>query len=301
MRTVTFFLLWMLWGFSSAVSAQTDGVFISVAMPSESILDGNSMSTLKNKLSQVLSRSGVVGAESSAIVLVPEVHVADSSSVFGGMRTISSVRLDVTLSVKHLITNTTFCSYEIETKGEAYSVRDAKRSAISRINALNPDYSKFIEEAKIRVCDYFSRNTSALISKANTLAVQKKYDEALALLSAYPESLSGFAEVSAAMSSILDMCKTEYCGQILMSAQSAFSKRDYAQAADIASMVDSQSSCAEQARALLESVRECSDKEHEEEIAQEKEKISSKERQRTAMINAVRDIASAYVRRNSGN
>lgn len=48
-----FFLLLLL-GYSCLVQAQTDNVYISVAMPSDCTLDGNTKSILKNKLLQIL-------------------------------------------------------------------------------------------------------------------------------------------------------------------------------------------------------------------------------------------------------
>ena len=62
-----FFLLLLL-GCSCLVHAQTDNVYISVAMPSNYTLDSNTKSILKNKLLQILSTKGVAGTECGAII-----------------------------------------------------------------------------------------------------------------------------------------------------------------------------------------------------------------------------------------
>ena len=57
------------------------------------------------------------------------------------------------------------------------------------------------------------------------------------------------------MTSIFKKCQAQYCTQILLSAQAAYSKHDYAEAAELVSMIDGQSSCVEQAKALLNSIK----------------------------------------------
>ena len=75
-----FFLLLLL-GYSCLVQAQTDNVYISVAMPSDCTLDGNTKSILKNKLLQILSTEGVAGTECGAIIIVPEINIINSNFV----------------------------------------------------------------------------------------------------------------------------------------------------------------------------------------------------------------------------
>lgn len=295
MRKIFFLLL--LLGCSCLIHAQTDNVYISVAMHSDCTLDSNTKSILKNKLLQILSAKGVAGTECGAVIMVPEINVINSNSINGGMRQIKSIELGITVTVRHLITNTIFNTIQIESKGEGYSDIEAKRSAINKIDVRNADYSKFVEAIKTKISDYYRDNTTALITKANTLASQQMFDEALALLSTYPESLSGYAQVSDAMTSIFKKCQTQYCSQILLSAQAAYSRQAYVEAAELVSMIDAQSSCAAQAKSLLNLIKSDMDKLHDEAVAMEKEKIRSEERIKTAQITAIKDITTAYFKR----
>lgn len=177
--------------------------------------------------------------------MVPEVNIINSNSIHGGMRQILTVELGITVTVRNMITNTVFNAMQIASKGEGYSDNEAKCSAINKIDVLNTDYSRFVEATKLKISDYYRNNTIALITKANTLASQQLFDETLALLSTYPESLLGYTKVSNAMTSIFKKCQAQYCTQILLSAQAAYSKHDYAEAAELVSMIDGQSSCVE--------------------------------------------------------
>ena len=162
---------------------------------------------------------------------------------------------------------------------------------------MNNAYLTFVRVAKSKIYDYYKNNTDALIAKANTLASQQMFDEALALLSTFPESLPEYVNVSNVMISIFKKCQDQYCNQVLMSAQAAYSKQDYTGAAELASMVDAQSSCASQAKALLNSIKKDMDKQYKDAVELEKEKIRSNEQIKTVQINAIKDIATAYFQR----
>lgn len=287
----------MLLGCSCLIHAQTDNVYISVAMQSGCALDSNTKSILKNKISQILLAKGVAGSECGAVIMVPEINVINSNYINGGMRQIISVELGITITVKNMITNMVFNTMQIVSKGEGYSDIEAKRSAINKIDVQNADYLRFVETTKVRIYNYYKENTTALITKANTLASRQMFDEALALLATYPESLPGYAQVSDAMTSIFKKCQTQYCSQILLLAQAAYSKQAYVEAAELVSMIDAQSSCITQAKSLLNLIKRDMDKLHDEAVFIEKEKIRSEERIKAAQITAIKDIATAYFKR----
>lgn len=287
---------------------QSGEIYLSVAMPQNCILDGNSKTILKNKLLGAASANGVAATECSAIVMVPEISVADEGKVEGTMRTIYTRQLDVALTVRNVITNTVFCSMQMTCSGEGYSHDEANRSAIRKIDTNSSRYRSFVENAKKKIVEYYANNTSTLIAKANNLAARQLYDEALALLSTYPESLSGYTQIATAMDAIFKKSQTKYCSEIMQSARAAYAQRDFAMAADIASTINSQSSCAAEAKELLAQIKHDVDKEHNDEVAMQREqyrdkvameheRIKANEREKTAASQAAAEIAKAYYQR----
>lgn len=287
----------------SSLHAQQD-IPIALAIVNGSAVDNNMKSILKNKLLSLLSSEGFAGTECGAIILVPEVDVINSSQINGGMRRITSMEVGLTISVRHLVTGTVFQSLQLSAKGDGYSEGEAMRSAINKINTKSYDCITFVKQAKQKIFDYYKENTSSLITKANTLASQQSYDEAIALLSTYPESLPGYAQVSAAIVSIFTKAQTQYCSQILLSAKAAYAREAYDEVTEFISLIDAQSSCASEAQALLNSIK----KDLEEQRAEAKqerlradslhmERMRSDERVQIAKINAAKDVASAYFQR----
>lgn len=279
----------------TVIGAQAEDTYISVAMPNNCVLDNNSKSLLKNKLLAMASTEGVASMECCAIALVPEVNVLNKELVEGGMRNIVTTELTITITVRNILTNAVFSSTTINTKGEGYSDAEAIRTAIRKIE---PDrYVQFIKTAKTKIIDYYRSNTSALIAKANTLANQQRFDEALATLSSYPESLSGYPQVAKAIAAIFKKAQTQYCSEILLAARAAYAERDFEGAAGLASTIDGSSNCASEAKALLNSIRNSADQVYRDQVNAERQERQSKERVATATIKAARDVAVAYYKR----
>lgn len=287
------------------VQIMADEVYISVAMQANSILDSNAKTILKNKIVSMVTSNGIAATEYSAIAVVPEISVMQKDKVEGGMRTITSMEINITLTVRNVVTGNVFNSVQISAKGNGYSEADAIKNAIRTTDISDSRYGAFISEAKRRIVEYYKTNTNMLITKANTLASQQQYDEAIALLDTYPEFLSDYNRVASTIKSIFKQSQTKYCSEILQSARAAYARRDYDEAAEIASCIDITSSCGAEAKSLLASIKRGNDQVYNDEIsyrnermrAQERmatEKMKSQERITTATIRAARDVAKAY-------
>lgn len=293
MKKYVFSLLMLLICMTAA--AQTDEIHISVAMPANCILDQNAKTLLKNKLLAICTAEGIAAVECGAIAMVPEVSVLDEQLVEGGMRNIHTTELSIQVSVRNIITGTVFNSLDIAISGEGYSKMEAMRAAIKKI--VPNQYTSFAATTKDKMMDYYRTNTASLITKANTLAAQQQYAEALALLSTYPESVGGYTQVSATIKQIYQQYLTQNCEEVMMSAQAAYAKRDFETAADLASTIDPTCSCFSDAKALMAKIKRDTDAIYHDEIAEQREKRKSAERIATATINAARDAAVAYYKR----
>jgi len=275
--------------------SMAEDAYISVAMPNSSILDSNTKTLLKNKLLNMASSEGVASMETCAIAMIPEVNVLNKELVEGGMRNITSMELSVTITVRNILTGAVFNTTSVSLRGEGYSENEAMRSAIRKIDPAK--YASFVKLAKEKIMSYYRNNTAALIAKANTLANQQQYDEALATLSSYPESLADYPKVATAITAIFKKAQTQYCSEILQAARAAFAQRDFEGAANIASTIDATSSCATEAKALLESIKRSTDKQYNNEVEAQRQKVMTRERIATATIKAARDVAVAYYKR----
>ena len=173
-------------------TCQAQEVYLSVAMPCNSLLDNNTKTLLKNKILGMLTSQGVAATEFSAIAVVPEVSINDEKMIEGGQRNIYTQQLEVTFIIRNIITHTVFNSLSLTCNGEGYSKSEAIRSAIKRINGNSTNIVNFIATSKQKIYNYYNESTSLIINKANTLAAQQAYDEALAAAHESYNSADGF-------------------------------------------------------------------------------------------------------------
>ncbi|MBQ0141334.1 MAG: hypothetical protein KBT06_00800 [Prevotellaceae bacterium] len=275
--------------FSICMVCYSEDVYLSVAMPQNCPLDNNAKTLLKNKILDVVTTQGMTTIECSAIAIIPEIVVSDEKTVEGGMRNINVQQLDVTLMVCNVVTNSVLKTFNFTSSGEGYSISEAKKSAIKKFNFKSSDCVAFISSLKTVIADYYQKYTSTIISKAQTLASQNQFDEALALLATYPENLDGYTQVSEVIKSIFDQNKTLYCSQLIQSARQSFSLRDFEKAAETLALVDDQYSCASDAKKLLSEIKQEMDKQHQEDIVREKALMESSERIELQRITAERE------------
>lgn len=292
-----YIILFLLLFHYHTLQAQNENVCISIAMPSNINLDTNTQLILKNKIIKLISIQGITGTEFGSIIITPDVNIINSSVINSGMRRIISIELVLSLTLRNIITNTVFDVIHISVIGEGYSEDEAKRSAINKIDVSTLEYTQFIKTAKIKIADYYNTNTIAIIGKANVLASQQLFDEALALLTSYPESLNGSSKVSNAMMSIFKDSQVQYCNQILLSAKAAYSQHNYIEATELIKMIDAQSNCATEAKTLLNAIKKDIDLQYKDSIIMEKENKQLIERINTIQIQAIRDVATAYFKR----
>jgi hypothetical protein len=290
-------VIYILFMLALSLTSTAENVYISIAIPSHNILDSNSKTILKNKIISMVTAEGISATEYSAIAMIPEISILSNERIEGGMRNIIALELSVQITIRNIITNNIFNSIQLSVKGNGFSVDEAQRAAISSINASSPEYTTFIKETKDRIINYYKDNTSLLISKAKTFAAQQQYDEAIALLATYPEFLSDYTKVSTTIKEIFKKGQTHYCSQLLQSARASYANRDFEGAAEIVSYIDASSSCAIEAKNLLLSIKKNQDAVYNNEITLQKEYLKSKERIATATINAARDVAKAYFKR----
>ena len=245
----------------------------------------------------MVTAEGISATEYSAIAMIPEISILSNERIEGGMQNLITLELSIQITIRNIITNNIFNSIQLSLKGNVYTVNEAQRAAITSINASSPEYATFLKETKDRIINYYKNNTSLLISKAKVFAAQQQYDEAIALLATYPEFLSDYIKVSATIKDIFKQGQTHYCSQLLQSARAAYANRDFEVASEIVSYIDASSSCAREAKDLLLSIKKNQDAVYNNEITLQKEYLKSKERIATATINAARDVAKAYFKR----
>lgn len=281
-----------------AAAAGSAQVEMAVAIPQQQTeLSANTYNILRGKLQGAMTTDGVASAEYSSIVVVPTVSFANKQIVESGMRNITVADIQLTLSAEHLVTGIVFNSRSFTLRGEGTSTDQAVSRAISKLQPADVQLRLFISQSKQKIIEYYETNGNVLISKARSLAQRKQFDEAIALLDAYPQSLSGYSTVNKTLGDIFRQYQTSCCSELVQQARSEYAVGNYQEAARLLGQVDMQSACGGEAKALCQSIKNARDAEAARAAAAIERAYQTKaaiERQR---IRAIRDVAVAYCKR----
>ena len=260
-------------------------------------LDSRSFKMLQTRLEQLMSNCGVQSSYDATIVLYPIVTVVNKEVIGGGMEKLFRYNIELTLNVVQPAAKTKFGSESWILQGNGFSASKAMVSAINGLNKHDSKFISFVDHIKQRICDYYVSNRAAIISTAKALAAQGKYEDAMGILSSYPQGVAGANEVNAQLISIYKQYTTANCSQMINEARAMFARQDYDGALAVLADVDATSSCASQAKSLEAQigVRITNDQRRAEtraERAQQREASLEK-----ARLAAAREIAVAYNKR----
>lgn len=273
----------------------TNDVCIGVVCPeSLEYFSQSGLSRLSQKMEQIATNNGVAAFYDGAFVMFPKLAVYDIQTVEGGIKAIETLKIDLTINVLQMATKTIIGSIPIVLSGSGYSIEEATSNAISKINARDSKYSSFLSDCKKRIIDYDEKNCKNSILKAKTLASQQRYEEALALLALYPESLPSYSLVSAAIVDIYKDYQKERSAQLILEAKSAIAVQDYDLAADLLTGVDPESPSYKEALKLIETVKKSVTKEKQDAINRAWKLYNSEVALEKHRINAAKEVAKAY-------
>lgn len=281
--------------FTALSQPNTSDVCIGVVCPeSLEYFSQSGLSRLSQKMEQIATNNGVAAFYDGAFVMFPKLAVYDIQSVEGGMKKIETLKVDMTINVIQMATKTIIGSIPVVLSGSGYSIEEATSNAISKINARDAKYSTFLSDCKKLIIDYDEKNSKNSILKAKTLASQQRYEEALALLALYPESLPSYSLVSAAIVHIYKDYQKERSAQLVLEAKSAIAIQDYELAADLLAGVDPESPSFKEALKLIEIVKKNVTKEQQDAIDRAWKLYNSEVALEKYRINAAKEVAKAY-------
>ena len=275
-------------------------VEIAFALPSgQDQLTGNTAKILRSKFLPAMMESGVETTEIGTIAIKPEISFLNRQVVETGMRNIHTSDIQFNFCCTNLVTGTTYATCVITIRGEGNSDDDAIKNALTKLSSQDQKLNTFVQTAKAKVIDYYQRNLSSVLSRAQTFANMQQYGEGLALLFSCPSTISGYTKINTAITSIYEQYMTKECSSILQNARTEYINGNYRTAIYYLQQIDMTSSCATEAEKLCLQIKQSKDTE-----ARQAAELLEKQAQREAdiekrRIKAARDIAVAYCKRRS--
>ena len=140
-----------------------------------------------NKLTQIVTRNGLAGDSYDPRFVITANIVEISHESTATAPVMQALVLSPTLYIGDAATGTLYATCALkQIKGAGTNETKAYMQAVKMIKADDPAIQRFIETGKTRIIEWYNTQIDFLISEANGLAGQDRYDDAIALLFTVP-------------------------------------------------------------------------------------------------------------------
>lgn len=226
-------------------------IAINVIVPTLPNVLEEARAALETKMQQVATQYGLASnGVTDRFVMTAKVNVT-SKDVTSTTPVKISQKMDVTMFIGDMVDNKVYESVVLNVTGIGQSETQSMIQAFNQIKPANPKLKSFVENAEKKIVEYYTNNCSYILTEANTLARQQKYDAAIAKLMAVPEVCKECYEQC--MAKAVDVYQTKIDNDGAMLVQQAKNKwlttRDYAAATGALSIL---SGIVPQSKALTE-------------------------------------------------
>jgi hypothetical protein len=216
-------------------------------------LPADAQKSLGTKLTQMVTQNGF-GATSGQFVLTANVVTLDKqATATAPVQYI--VKQEVALFVVDLVDNVVIDEMSFEVQGIDRLENKAVIQGINQIKPRSTEVKAFMESSRAKIIDYYNARIPALLTKAQTLADQSNYYEALSLLSGIPECVDQYPQVAAKMSEVYKKMIDREAQAAILEAKGYIANRNYEAGMDALLAVDPASSHYREAMNLIQSVK----------------------------------------------
>ena len=168
---------------ATMLAAETEFLPISVyAADNTETFPFGAKDMVENKLTQLLTRNGIAGMDYlGQFVLTVTATPLDKDIIPGPPAKIAE-KMDLNLYIVDAYARTIFSATSLTVRGLGETENKCYLNAISRMPLQSEQVAKFVQEGKQKILDYYNHEAPALIKRANHLAKQRNYEEALNLV-----------------------------------------------------------------------------------------------------------------------
>lgn len=197
-------------------------IAIAAIVPDEAEIPAGAQKMLQNRLMQVATLNGLGAVEGSQFAMIPMVSII-SQDVTPTAPPQIALKVEISLYIVDALSQTIFSQTSIEAKGVGNTEDRAYTQAINNLNPRHGQFRGFVEKGKEKIVEYYNSQCDVIISSAKALAGQKKYEEALAMLSNVPDvSRECFDKCMAISMDIYQEYANHKCSEYLSAAKAAW-------------------------------------------------------------------------------
>lgn len=241
------------------VLSSKEMVAITPAVSSNLDLPEYAKKALYQKLIQIVTQNGF-GSSAGDLLLTANVLITDKQ-VTGTVPAQYIISMEVSLYLLNLQEQVVLDETSVTLKGIDKAENRAMAQAMNNLNPRSPAIRNFMNECRTKVIDYYTTRIPALLAKSKSLADRANYEEALAVLSAIPESVDEYPAIAEQMVNIYLKKADKDAAALIQEAKAQLAVRDYVSALNALISVDPSSSRFAEAGKMINTVKQMMDAE----------------------------------------
>ncbi len=189
---------------------------------------------LENKLHQLLTQNGISSIDYNNQFVITAFTTPLSKNIVPGPPPQVAQQMELTFYIADVYNKTVFSTTSITVTGVGTTEAKSYLDAFKHINLKSDAMNAFVAAGKKKVIDYYDMQAPIIFKKADALATQHKYEEALWLVSLIPSECKYFDEAIAQGNTIFAEYNTYLCNVHLAQARVAWVAGQNAEAAALA-------------------------------------------------------------------
>ena len=188
----------------------------------------------KSKLTQVLTKNGIAGMGYDGQFALTAVAVPLDKDIIPGPPAKIAEKMEFNLYIVDVYNKIIFSSISLNARGLGENETKSYMDAIKRMPVQSKEIAQFVEEGKKKIIQYFDEKAPVMIKKAEALAKQKQYEEALNIISLIPEECKYYDESLKVGVNIYQMYVDNLCNINLAAARQAWAAQQNSTGANLA-------------------------------------------------------------------
>lgn len=190
------------------------GIVLSVLLDNEEEIPADAARYLSNKLAQTITANGVGAFEGfSRFFITARLGLATRDIVPGPPAQIAE-NMEITLYIADYFDQKIFATTTINAKGVGTNESKAFINAVKNLNPHAEPVAAFVRKGKDKIIDYYRAQCDNIIKQAQNLAVQKKYEEALYLLTSIPDAAGDCYDKALNATAVIFQQYTDYLCEV---------------------------------------------------------------------------------------
>ena len=205
------------------MAVETEFIPISVyaADDQESFPQG-AKAMIENKLTQLLTKNGVAGMDYKGQFLLTITTTPLDKDVIAGPPSKIAEKMEMNLYIVDAYAKTVFSSTSFTVRGLGETENKCYMNAISHMPIQTPQIAQFVDDGKKKIIAWYDHEGEQLIKKAQFLAKQKEYEEALSVVMLIPQQSKHYDAALAAGLQIYQQYVDNECNINLAAARQAW-------------------------------------------------------------------------------